>query len=465
MLQKINLLGDHDQNDADVQKWLTDVRKRERLLEPFKGFVNFVAGYNGQERPDYANIRRWQIGGKNIALIGLNSAWMCGRNKNVVGEIDDKNYVLVGEPQIHDQLEQLSKAEVKIAVLHHPFDWLAEFDCNRVENRLMRQCDFILHGHQHKPQVNVIKSTLGDCVIIPAGACYNRRNAEDPSYTNAYNFVHLDYETGKCIVFLRRWSDPRSEWIEDIDSQPNGRFEFYMSRVTAKALRSPVESEKNTSIEKNDGHSEHASQMEIEAGIIYDAFISYSHDNEDIVEDIAGRLKEEESLEIWLDKWRLIPGDSWQQEMAHGLEKSRSCVVCIGSDKPSGWHKEEIQHALSIKIGKDPTFRVIPLLLPGSKSEYVENFLSNRLWVDISDESKLDEGIYRIVCGIRGLQPGTYSSKKRITENPIQSFDIEEMLRRFNLYRQKGLICEEIHREYQRKVLDYDIQKLGGGLK
>ena len=205
--------------------------------------------------------------------------------------------------------------------------------------------------------------------------------------------------------------------------------------------------------------------MEIEAGIIYDAFISYSHDNEDIVEDIAGRLKEEESLEIWLDKWRLIPGDSWQQEMAHGLEKSRSCVVCIGSDKPSGWHKEEIQHALSIKIGKDPTFRVIPLHLPGSKSEYVENFLSNRLWVDISDESKLDEGIYRIVCGIRGLQPGTYSSKKRITENPIQSFDIEEMLRRFNLYRQKGLICEEIHREYQRKVLDYDIQKLGGGLK
>jgi hypothetical protein len=41
-------------------------------------------------------------------------------------------------------------------------------------------------------------------------------------------------------------------------------------------------------------------------------------------------------------------------------------------------------------------------------------------------------------------------------------FGTEAILARLILFRKKGLICEEIHKEYQRKALDYDIQKLGG---
>ena len=139
----------------------------------------------------------------------------------------------MGEPQIHAPLEQISDCDLKIAVLHHPFDWLAEFDCNPIESRLMKQCDFILRGHQHKPQVMVMHGTRGDCVVIPAGACYDRRKTEDPNYTNAYNYVHLDFDTGKCFVFLRRWSEPRNEWIEDIDSYPGGKFEFRLPGIAA----------------------------------------------------------------------------------------------------------------------------------------------------------------------------------------------------------------------------------------
>jgi hypothetical protein len=66
----------------------------------------------------------------------------------------------------------------------------------------------VLRGHEHQPQVSVVHGTGGDCVIIPAGASYERRTAKDPRYTNAYNLVHLDFETGQGVVYLRRWSDP-----------------------------------------------------------------------------------------------------------------------------------------------------------------------------------------------------------------------------------------------------------------
>jgi len=214
------------ESNKEVHNWLADLRRRERALDPFSAFASFVTAFTGQEQPDFANIRKWRINDSTIGLLGLNSCWMSGRNKDASGSIKDKNLLIVGEVQIHDPLKAISDDEIKIAVLHHPFDWLAEFDRNRIEGRLIQECDFILCGHQHKPNVNIISGNLGDCIIIPAGACYNRRTAEDPFYTNSYNFVHLDYRAGKGNVFLRRWSDISAKWVEDIESYKGGKYEF-----------------------------------------------------------------------------------------------------------------------------------------------------------------------------------------------------------------------------------------------
>jgi tetratricopeptide (TPR) repeat protein/predicted phosphodiesterase len=213
----LDLLNDYDR----VKTLLDSEKQRANILEPFQAFTDFVAGYTHQEKPSYANIREWNISGKKIALLGLNSSWACGRKYN------DKGFVFAGEPQIFDSLERISKAEIKIAVLHHPFDWLNDNDRDLVETHLMQHCDFILQGHQHKPNVTIINGTSGHCTVIPAGACYDRC---DPRTTNAYNFIHLNFDLGKGIAFLRRWSEARRVWIEDIDSHPQGRFEFYLTK-------------------------------------------------------------------------------------------------------------------------------------------------------------------------------------------------------------------------------------------
>jgi predicted phosphodiesterase len=223
-------------SNVDVEKWLVDERKRRLLLEPFHAFSEFVTAITGQEKPEYANFRILVIEKKRVALLGLNSAWMCGRHLDSKGEVDDERYVLVGEPQIHESLRQISKADIRIAILHHPFDWMTKFDRDKIESRLMSESDFILRGHQHQPQVSVIKSTLGNCVIIPAGASYYRRKVDDLSYSNAYNFVHLDFDSGRCIVFLRCWSNSLNKWREDIDSHPDGLFEFNISKLIPAQL-------------------------------------------------------------------------------------------------------------------------------------------------------------------------------------------------------------------------------------
>ena len=50
----------------------------------------------------------------------------------------------------------------------------------------------------------------------------------------------------------------------------------------------------------------------------FDTFLSHSHDDAEWVERLAKRLEDECGFRIWLDKWILVPGKSWQQEMKKG---------------------------------------------------------------------------------------------------------------------------------------------------
>ena len=163
--------------------------------------------------------------------MGINSAWWCRRHKDAAGKPNDYGFVIVGEPQIHEPLDKISQSDLRIDVLHHSQDWLEYFDGERVWSRLRRECNFILHGHGHVPKATAEHGIGGDCVIISAGASFERRIAKDPSHINSYNFVHLDLETGRGTVFLRRWNDEMTKWVRyEIDDKncPEGKFTFYL---------------------------------------------------------------------------------------------------------------------------------------------------------------------------------------------------------------------------------------------
>lgn len=228
------------QNDRPyLHSCLMDDQKRTKLFSPFRAFNDFMDGYTNQENSGYACIREWAINGNKVAILGLNSAWMSGRKKKGKGKTDDKGSLVVGEPQVHDILRRISEADIKIAVLHHPFDWLIDFDRDIIESRLMKKFNFILHGHQHKPSINVIKGSQGNYILIPAGACYDRRIPEDPRYSNSYNFVHLDFVSQKGTIFLRHWSEPRTEWTKDHDSCDDGKLEFDLPKMSGHTLSAP----------------------------------------------------------------------------------------------------------------------------------------------------------------------------------------------------------------------------------
>lgn len=225
--------GNHDIDRASLKAISQQISRpheqddEKLFLKPFQDFTDFVTSFTGQENPAHANIRKWQIGGKKIALLGLNSALMGEKILN--NNIFYNRYMLSEEQKIYDFWEDASDADLKIAVFHHPIDWFAELYPSSMKVVLDGKFDFALHGHQHLEQDAVLSSS-GDFISIFSGFGY--KNFED-----TYNFVHLDFDTGKCTIFIRRWSDLRREWIGEYSSRLGDKLEFNLPRSNKRLER------------------------------------------------------------------------------------------------------------------------------------------------------------------------------------------------------------------------------------
>lgn len=181
----------------------------------------------------------------------------------------------------------------------------------------------------------------------------------------------------------------------------------------------------------------------------FHVFLSYSHEDAEWVENLACRLEDERGFRVWLDKWILIPGQPWQQEMSRGLDQAESCAVCIGKNTPNGWFKEEIQKALNRQT-KDPSFRVIPVLIPDADSVNVNDFLELRTWADFRLEHNTEDAFHTLACGIKGISPGRFPHKKQTRTISIDH--VADKLKK--LKKIEDLIDREINLEVQRKILE-----------
>jgi hypothetical protein len=140
----------------------------------------------------------------------------------------------------------------------------------------------------------------------------------------------------------------------------------------------------------------------------FDVFLSHNSKDKPAVEELAGLLQQKYQVRCWLDKWNLVPGDAWQEDLEDALDNCQTVAVFVGPGAISPWENEEMRSALSVRV-HDKTRRVIPVLLPGapdSRDLNLPRFLSRMTWVDFRGGLHDEETLYRFFCGIKGIPPG-----------------------------------------------------------
>lgn len=141
----------------------------------------------------------------------------------------------------------------------------------------------------------------------------------------------------------------------------------------------------------------------------YHVFLSHSSGDKHAVEELARRLAKE-GVEAWLDKWHLIPGDPWQPALEKALAESETCAVFVGPSGLGPWQNEEMRAAIDQRVRESARhFRVIPVLLPDAERaerSSLPTFLAGTTWVEFRDSLDDADAFHRLVCGIRGAEPG-----------------------------------------------------------
>jgi hypothetical protein len=152
---------------------------------------------------------------------------------------------------------------------------------------------------------------------------------------------------------------------------------------------------------------------------VFDVFFCYNKADQRAVKRLAERL-ERELIRVWLDEWNLVPGVPWQPELERALMSCRSVAVLFGRKGVSPWQREEMQAAVNRRVKETHgLFRLVPVLLPGTAQESVLEFqfLPATTWVEFHRTLDDEEALHRLLCGIRGLEPGkgvrAYNTKRR----------------------------------------------------
>lgn len=189
---------------ATVRGLIQKAKKQwQKYLDRLAAYREFLTRCNYQhllsdpKRLIYSQIR--DLHGLKLGIAGFNSAWTCG-------EHDKKGSLWFGgDWQAGELVNQLGDADLRVALIHHPFGWFVDQEDTSLRILFEREFGFHLHGHEH---LGWVDAKADGHVRVAAAACYDRSHLE-----NGYNFVRLNLDTGEGEVWLRKYDAHGGGWV------------------------------------------------------------------------------------------------------------------------------------------------------------------------------------------------------------------------------------------------------------
>ena len=116
---------------------------------------------------------------------------------------------------------------------------------------------------------------------------------------------------------------------------------------------------------------------------MFDVFLSFNSLDRSLIEKIKEEL-EARKCTCFFDQTHLVPGQNWVTSLESALDQSKSMALFVGQHGMGRWQQRERCWGLDCST-ENPTFRVVPVLLPGCKQP-PKGFLKQVHWIDLRDD-------------------------------------------------------------------------------
>lgn len=210
-LNDITSLDDFVRNPDSID----NVKRVEDFNVFHHKFYADLPGVEYHETPYQSNLVL-NIEGKKVCISMLNSAWRCWDSKN------DKGHILFGQAQIIDSKQFLDKADIKIGVSHHDYNWCNPFERPNLPKLMVSNYDMMFCGHTHGSDAEMVCRPEGNTFMFTApGLLHAKLHELNGDYKNG--FMVVDYDKDRLhLSATKYWQSMDESFQIDHNYAENG---------------------------------------------------------------------------------------------------------------------------------------------------------------------------------------------------------------------------------------------------
>lgn len=241
--------GNHDFDRSKVDEF-TDIPFRNNLVEKpnivdsyvekaknENKNINGLLAYKEFEKDFYKksfNDSNWNwsqfdnsfLINSNNTTIGVscfNSSWLCYEDDNI-------EKLFISEVQVESSLNFIKNTEVKIAVMHHPFEFYHKEDLEKIKPLLYNNYHMVFVGHTHKLESKQIDDIDGN-LFVSVGKSISGMKTKNTDFINGYSVIDY-FENDKIIVRYKKYISNKTSFVINTDiGNDKGVKEFQIPRT------------------------------------------------------------------------------------------------------------------------------------------------------------------------------------------------------------------------------------------
>jgi tetratricopeptide (TPR) repeat protein len=149
-------------------------------------------------------------------------------------------------------------------------------------------------------------------------------------------------------------------------------------------------------------------------------YLSYNHADTEAVEELASTLTEA-GMRVWLDRWDLVPGAVWTDELNRAVDQATLIGACIGRHGLGRYQANELAR---LAMGNDDAPpRVVPILLPGADRSSLPSALQTLTSVEFADSRDVEALSRLVMAATLGPVADEQSSEESVGDLLMETGD------------------------------------------
>jgi len=208
----------------NIAKFMTDALdkgKRDGIkrIIPFKDFENSIY-------PNSSNIYKSIFGtaikynideNEKLGIVCLNSSWRGYEN-------NDANNLIIGEEQLSRCVNFISDCSIRVALSHHPLDWLLPSEKGIISGQIYKEFNLLLVGHVHDSSTTTQTGFNGSIFINISPSCTSEIRTDGKAFSNGITIIDYDKFNQEIDCSFYKYYIKDKEFLLNEDLGNKGRF-------------------------------------------------------------------------------------------------------------------------------------------------------------------------------------------------------------------------------------------------